>query len=78
MQWGQKHKWSMNGGIKTRNADNHCAGQTYYDEVVSEGGQQYLRAATLVPAVNAKCVLCHPKSKVGDPLGTLNFKIPVR
>ena len=31
MQWGQKHKWSMNGGIKTRNADNHCAGQTYYD-----------------------------------------------
>lgn len=54
------------------------AGQTYYDEVVSEGDQKYLRAATLVPAVNAKCVLCHPKSKVGDVLGTLSFKIPVR
>lgn len=31
MQWGEKHKWSLNGGIKTRNADNHCAGQTYFD-----------------------------------------------
>ncbi|RZM07406.1 MAG: glycoside hydrolase family 88 protein, partial [Pedobacter sp.] len=25
VQWGEKHKWSLNGGIKTRNADNHCA-----------------------------------------------------
>ncbi|MFT3981949.1 MAG: glycoside hydrolase family 88 protein [Ferruginibacter sp.] len=31
MQWGQKHDWSLNSGIGTRNADNHCAGQTYYD-----------------------------------------------
>jgi hypothetical protein len=54
------------------------SGETYYDEVVSEGDQKYLRAATLVPAVNAKCVLCHPKSKVGDVLGTLSFKIPVK
>ncbi len=31
LQWGNKHKWSLNGGIKTRNADNHCCGQTYID-----------------------------------------------
>ena len=31
MSWGEAHKWSLNGGVKTRNADNHCCGQTYLD-----------------------------------------------
>jgi hypothetical protein len=51
------------------------AGETYYDEVVREGNRSYLRAATLVPAVNQKCILCHPKSKVGDPLGAIGYRI---
>jgi unsaturated rhamnogalacturonyl hydrolase len=29
VDWGQKHQWGLNRGIETRNADNHCAGQTY-------------------------------------------------
>jgi rhamnogalacturonyl hydrolase YesR len=29
--WGDSHKWGLNGGIQTRNADNHCCGQTYLD-----------------------------------------------
>jgi unsaturated rhamnogalacturonyl hydrolase len=37
MQWGDKHQWTLNGTIKTRNADNHCAGQTYYDMYVLTG-----------------------------------------
>lgn len=52
-------------------------GQPYYDEVVREGERSYLRAATLVPAVNQKCILCHPKSKVGDVLGAIGYKIPL-
>ncbi|ULT39826.1 glycoside hydrolase family 88 protein [Niabella defluvii] len=28
---GEKHKWGLNGGTATRNADNHCCGQTYID-----------------------------------------------
>jgi len=31
LQWGQKHQWGLRGGVKTRNADNQCCGQTYID-----------------------------------------------
>jgi rhamnogalacturonyl hydrolase YesR len=31
LQWGEKHQWGLRGGVKTRNADNHCCGQTYID-----------------------------------------------
>ncbi|MFL5743655.1 MAG: glycoside hydrolase family 88 protein [Niastella sp.] len=31
IDWGAKHNWGLNGGIKNRNADNHCCGQTYID-----------------------------------------------
>jgi len=31
MSWGEAHQWGLNGGVKTRNADNHCCGQTYLD-----------------------------------------------
>jgi hypothetical protein len=50
-------------------------GEAYYDQVVTEGGQRYLRAATLVPAVNSKCIICHPGHKVGDALGAVSYKL---
>jgi hypothetical protein len=53
-------------------------GEAYYDEVVEEQGRKYLRAATVVPVVNAKCIACHPGHKVGDVLGAIGYKIPVR
>jgi len=31
LQWGEKHQWGLRGGVKTRNADNQCCGQTYID-----------------------------------------------
>ena len=31
LQWAEFHKWNLRGGIKTRNADNQCCGQTYID-----------------------------------------------
>jgi unsaturated rhamnogalacturonyl hydrolase len=30
-EWGEKHNWGLKDGVKTRHADNHCAGQTYID-----------------------------------------------
>jgi unsaturated rhamnogalacturonyl hydrolase len=39
MQWGEKHKWGLRGGIKTRNADNQCCGQTYIDLYLLDGKQ---------------------------------------
>jgi rhamnogalacturonyl hydrolase YesR len=31
LRWGQFHKWGLRDGIKTRNGDNQCCGQTYID-----------------------------------------------
>jgi unsaturated rhamnogalacturonyl hydrolase len=31
VEWGEKHKWGMRSGVKTRNADDQCCGQTYID-----------------------------------------------
>lgn len=31
VRWGDFHKWGMRDGVKTRNADNQCCGQTYID-----------------------------------------------
>jgi unsaturated rhamnogalacturonyl hydrolase len=31
VSWGEFHKWGMRDGIKTRNGDNQCCGQTYID-----------------------------------------------
>jgi unsaturated rhamnogalacturonyl hydrolase len=31
LRWGKFHKWGLRDGIKTRNADNQCCGQTYID-----------------------------------------------
>ena len=53
------------------------AGETYVDEVVREANGRYLRAATVVPVVNAKCVLCHPGNKVGEVIGAISYKIPL-
>jgi unsaturated rhamnogalacturonyl hydrolase len=31
VDWGQKHQWGLRNGATGRNADDHCAGQTYLD-----------------------------------------------
>ncbi len=31
VEWGEKHNWGLRNGVKTRDADDHCAGQTYID-----------------------------------------------
>ena len=36
--WGMKHKWGMRSGIKTRNADDQCCGQTYIDLYLIDRG----------------------------------------
>ena len=53
------------------------AGETYVDEVATEKGKQYLLAATVVPVVNQKCVICHPAWKVGQVIGAVSYKLPI-
>ncbi len=54
------------------------AGQATYEEVVSEGGKQYLRMATAVPVVMEKCVMCHSNFKDNKGvIGSLSYKVPL-
>lgn len=43
IQWGVKHKWNLWGDIKTRNADNQCAGQTYIDLYMIDRNEEYIK-----------------------------------
>jgi hypothetical protein len=55
-------------------------GQGYIDQVVELDGQRYLRAATPIPVVLEKCVMCHAHygdAKEGQPIGALIYKLPV-
>jgi sugar phosphate isomerase/epimerase len=53
------------------------AGESYVDEVEEREGKRFLRAMTLVPAVNQKCILCHPGHKVGDVLGGISYSLAI-
>ncbi len=42
VKWGESHKWGLNGGKWTRNADNHCCGQTYIDLYLMDKKPEYI------------------------------------
>lgn len=50
--WGNFHKWQLNDGLKTRNADNQCCGQTYIDRFIATGDSTRLKA--IVDNINAQ------------------------
>lgn len=52
-------------------------GKPYYEEIVGQGSSRHLRAATVVPAVVAKCARCHGV-KEGELLGFLSYDLPVK
>jgi hypothetical protein len=54
------------------------AGAPYYDEVIEKDGQRTLRAATIVPVVMEKCIMCHKGYKVGDTLGAISYKLRIQ
>lgn len=43
VDWATKHKWSLAGGIQTRNADNHCCGQTYLDLYMEDRKEERIK-----------------------------------
>lgn len=42
--WAEKHAYGLNGGVTTRHADNHCAGQAYLDLYEIEPEERKLTA----------------------------------
>ena len=55
-------------------------GADYYDEVQEQDGKRVLRAATPIPVVLEKCIMCHENYRdveEGDPIGMLGYTIPL-
>lgn len=56
------------------------AGKAYVDEVVEKDGKRYLHAATAIPVVMKKCIMCHENySQVpeGKAIGALGYVMPI-
>jgi unsaturated rhamnogalacturonyl hydrolase len=53
LQWGEKHKWGLRGGIKTRNADNQCCGQTYIDLFLLDNKQHPERVRDIKASIDS-------------------------
>ena len=62
LQWGEKHKWGLRGGIKTRNADNQCCGQTYIDMYLLDNKQHSERVNDIKASVDSMMLT----SKIDD------------
>jgi unsaturated rhamnogalacturonyl hydrolase len=43
-KWGNFHRWQLRDGVKTRNADNQCCGQTYIARFIQTGDPIKLKA----------------------------------
>jgi hypothetical protein len=57
------------------------AGKPSYDQVITEDGQRYLLAATAVPVVMEKCIMCHENYRnveKGKAIGAISYKVPVQ
>ncbi len=55
-------------------------GETFVDAVIEKNGKPYLRAATPVPVVMEKCIMCHAHYKnveKGQPIGAVGYIVPI-
>ncbi len=75
LQWGEKHKWGLRGGIKTRNADNQCCGQTYIDMYLLDGQQHPERVKDIKACIDT--MLSTPKVDDWNWIDALQMGMPV-
>ncbi|HPN59837.1 MAG TPA: glycoside hydrolase family 88 protein [Chitinophagaceae bacterium] len=75
LQWGEKHKWGLRGGIKTRNADNQCCGQTYIDMYILDGQQRPERVKDIKACIDT--MLSTPKVDDWNWIDALQMGMPV-
>ncbi|HEU5116005.1 MAG TPA: DUF3365 domain-containing protein [Isosphaeraceae bacterium] len=63
--------------FEKRAAEAMQDGKPYYEEVVGQGNNRRLLAATIVPAVLEDCAKCHG-AKEGDLLGFIRYDLPIQ
>ena len=67
-------------GFEKRAIQKLLAGEVSYDEVEQEGDRRYLRAATAIPVVMDKCIMCHENYRdvpKGKAIGALGYRVPI-
>lgn len=67
-------------GFETRAITELLKGKPMYDEVVTEGKERFLYAATAIPVVMDKCVMCHDNYKdlpKGKAIGAIGYRLPI-
>lgn len=67
-------------GFEKRAIAKLLEGKASYDEVAKEGDKKFLYAATAIPVVMDKCVLCHENYKgvpAGKAIGAIGYKVPI-
>jgi len=62
LQWGEKHQWGLRGGVKVRNADNQCCGQTYIDMYLLDNKQHPERVKDIKTSIDSMMLT----SKIDD------------
>jgi len=68
-------------GFEKKAVAELLAGKPSYDEVVTEDGKRYLLAATAIPVVMEKCIMCHENYREvekGKAIGAISYKVPVQ
>lgn len=67
-------------GFEKRAIKQLLSGKPMVDEVVTEGDKKYLLAATAIPVVMEKCIMCHENYRdveKGKAVGAISYKVPV-
>jgi hypothetical protein len=67
-------------GFEKKAIKELLAGKASVDEVITEDGKKYLLAATAIPVVMEKCIMCHENYRgveKGKAIGALSYKVPV-
>lgn len=75
LQWGENYKWGLRGGIKTRNADNQCCGQTYIDMYLLDGKQHPERVRDIKACIDSMKIT--PKVDDWNWIDALQMGMPV-
>ena len=75
LQWGEKHKWGLRGGINTRNADNQCCGQTYIDMYLLDNKQNPERVKDIKASIDL--MMATPKIDDWNWIDALQMAMPV-
>jgi len=67
-------------GFEKRAVAKLLAGQPSYDEIEQDGSRRYLRAATAIPVVMEKCIMCHENYRdvpKGQAIGAIGYRVPI-